>query len=302
MSSFVPTGPWKYVKHPQFQAETVYGVFNNSGTYIHMGAVANITPNANIEHEDIPLLGKFRIWKSIFMGQMFTTNTRYRPIDTNLQKRGLLVPAGAGTNDESINIVDSQMIDGTEKYEAVKGQITVNFVNEITRLGVNITQDFEGSDNTDYFASQAALGIGSATLITADPTASPWTGISSGIDPIKLAGILENTGRVQFTGTWGIAKLRPNGTTAIKYQGPASLRYGIEVQLWLGDSTTMYGYLKNYTPITMNYQITPNVRYEFDSVRMFGYSRSVEAGGAEYQIENYVGMADSDAEIYGTTY
>lgn len=302
MSSFTPTGPWKYKKHPQYQAESVYNVFNNSGSYTHMGALANITPNVNIEHEDIPLLGKYRIWKSIMMGAQHILNTRYRPINTDLQKRGSNIPNGAGTNEEGINIVDSQMIDGTEKYEAFTGLITTNYVEEITRLGVNITQDFEGADTKDWVASQAALGVGGATLITADPTESPWTGISSGLDPITLAGIKENTGRVQYSAQWGIAKLRPNGTISIKYQGPASLRYGVEVQLWLGDSTAMFGYLKNYTPIAMKYQVTPNVAFDFSSVRFFGYTRSVDAGGGEYQTEAYVGMGDSDINIVGTTY
>jgi hypothetical protein len=280
----------------------VYGVPNNSGSYTHMGALANISPSVNIEHEDIPLLGKYRIWKSIMMGAQYLVGTRYRPIDTQLQNQGSLVPNGAGTNDESLNIVQSMLVDGTEKYEIYKGLITTNFVEEITRLGVNITQDFEASDISDFGASQAAIGVGSATLVTTDPTESPWTGISSGLDPITLAGIKENTGRVQYSAQWGIAKLRPNGTISIKYQGPASLRYGVEVQLWLGDSTSMFGYLKNYTPIELKYQVTPNVRFEFDSVRFFGYTRSMDAGGAEYQTEAYVGMGDSDIEIYGTTY
>lgn len=302
VTTFAPTGPWKYVKHPQQQAETVYGTPNNTGSYVHMGALANISPAANIEHEDIPLLGKYRIWKSIMMGAQYLVGTRYRPIDTSLQKRGSLPPAGAGTNDESINIVQSQTVDGTEKYEIFKGLITTNYTNEITRLGVNVTQDFEGSDNSDFGASAAAIGVGSATLVTTDPTESPWTGISSGVDPLQLAGSTENVGRAQYSATWGIAKLRPNGTISIKYQGAASLRYGIECQLWIGDSVNMYGYLKNYTPIDYKYQITPNVRYQFTSARFFGYTRSVDAGGGEYQTEAYVGMGDSDIQIFGTTY
>src|SRR4029079_7224432 len=165
----------------------------------------------------------------------------------------------------------SQTIDGTEKYEIFKGLITTNYVNEITRLGVNVTQDFEGADNSDFGANAAAIGVGSATLITADPTESPWTGISSGLDPIDLAGVKENVGRAQYSAAWGIAKLRPNGTISIKYQGAASLRYGVEVQLWLGDSTTMYSYLKSFTPIQLKNQITPNVRYQFVTGRFFGY-------------------------------
>jgi hypothetical protein len=301
--NFIPSGPWKYRKHPQIQAETVYGIMNATGNYKHMGALANITPNTNLEHEDIPLLGKFRIWKSIYMGITHVINTKYRPIDTDLTKRGLLSPAGAGTNDESVNIVDSQLVDNIEKYEAFMGLITTNYVNEITRTGVNITQDFEASDIKDFVTTPAALGLGTAVLTTTDPTDSPWTGISAGPDPIKINGNLENTGRIQYTGAWGLAKLRPNGTTTVKYQGPSSLRYGVEIQLWLGDVQTLYGsYLKTYNPIFLQYQITPNVRFEFDSVRLFGYSRSVDAGGTEYQTENYVGMADSDAEVYGTTY
>jgi hypothetical protein len=300
-TTFAPTGPWKFKKHPQYLKETNYGVAD-TGTAIHTGALTNLNATVTIEHQDLPMLGKYGLWRSVMMGNVFNVELRYMPTSTDLQKRGSALPAGTGTNEESITITDSQTVDGVEKYEAFFGSITTAFSYEITREGINVTHGFECKDLTDFGASQAAIGTNTITMTSADPTNKVFTGITSGPDPFTLAGNKENTARFKYDATWGIAKCRPTGTISVKYLGPASRRMGIEYQLWLGDSTAAFANLKNYDAMAVEYIVTPNVKFSFDSIRTFGYARSTPVGGTEYQIEAYTGLIDGDITIVGTTY
>jgi hypothetical protein len=311
MPTITPTGAPDVIKKPQFVEEITEGTLPLSGpTFKSCGLVQSIGADVSIENNKIRPLGEFDVKKQVKLGEVYTSEIKFQPDNFSLMKYGMLLPISPSTTPPdktmvapnntvgvSISILMSALIDGVEKYKVYTGVKFNGISGEITREGgFNVTMPFQCISISDW---TVAPTFSPAATYAADPTANPWSGITSGADPLLVNSVVYDTTSFKFDIDLGVQRFRPNGITAFKYS--KSFQRNLSVS-WntLVYNSVLLGDLRSYTPRTVAYTIATGKVLTFNSVRTESYSAGLEGGSTDFAMEEFSGVAEGGLTITDT--
>jgi hypothetical protein len=295
--TYVPTGPWEYIKQPQFTEEVTYGTLPlNNTTFTSCGLVTEVTREFTIENEQYRNIGSRDIYAQIKLGEQHTFSFKYRPIptvSTNFMKYGTELPSGTGTNAKSISILVSKNINDTELYKVFTGVKTASITIEVTRAGgVNVTHNFKCKNITEWGSEPSFTGT---TTYATDPTAEPFTGISSGSNPLTIAAANYDTPRFSVTVDQGLTELKPNGELTLKYLYATNRSITVDFDTWVNDSVSsvLNAAQAAYTAQAASYKLnaSPSIDLTFTSLKFDSATEGDTAGGSEFTMAKFSGTA-----------
>lgn len=291
--AYVPTGAWEYVKQPQFIEETTYGELPlASPTFTSCGLITEATREFTIENEQYRVLGNRDVHTQIKLGEQHTFSLKYRMTDIVLANYGITLPGGTGTNAKSLSILVSKKINDVENYRIFTGVKTASITLEITRAGgINVTQNFKAKNISEWSATPPSF-TGTVTYANL-PTDDPWTGISSGSDPLDIEGANYDTPRFSMTVDQGLQELKPNGELSLKYLYATNRTITLDMDVWISN-TVLNAAQGAYTAQDVVYTLksgTPTTTLTFASVKFDTSSEGDTAGGAEFTMAKFSGTA-----------
>lgn len=303
----VPTGAPDVIKKPQFVEEVVEGTLPlASPTFKSCGLVQSLGADITIENNKIRPLGEYDVKKQVKLGEVYTSEIKFQPDNFRLMKYGMLLPISPTTTPPdktmvapnntvgvSVSILMSALIDGVEKYRVYTGVKFNGISAEITREGgFNVTMPFQCISISDWTVSP----VFTSPTFAADPVADPWSGISSGADPLTINSVIYDTTSFKFDIDLGVQRFRPNGVTAFKYS--KSFQRNLSVS-WntLVYNNVLIGDLRAYNPRTVSYTIATGKNLAFNSVRTESYSAGLEGGSTDFAMEEFSGVAEGGLTI-----
>lgn len=290
MINFIPTGAWKFIKPPQFVAETSFGVPPSSPTFGLLGNVTGISPNIGIQKEVIRVIGNRDPVTQTKMMEVFAGAFRYRPYSKSTMAYGINLAnesSPAGTNAESITVAFSLEINGSEKYFAFVGMKTDKISVEVSKdAGVVVGQDFRWKQSVMFASDLTSIGITTPTYITSFPNDAPWTSLAGGADPFEIESVVWPTDRIKFDVNQNLDAISPNGSNSLEYLGATIREASIDFDLWLKGSE-MHDYLMALSLIDGEYTLkadpTTPVKIAFTDMGLDSQSMNFEGNAKTFQ-------------------
>lgn len=258
--NFQPTGAWKIVKPPQFVVENSYGVTPASPSFSLLGDVTGISPNFGIQKEVVRVIGKRTPVTQTKLMNVFAGAFRYRPYNSTMMKYGINVAnesSPSGNNAESMSIVWSMMLNGSEKYFGLQGVKTDKISVEISKDGgVVVGQDFRWKASYLYQDDLDDMGITTPDYIDNSdiPNTAPWTSLAGGSDPFTLEAVTIPTDRIKIDVNQNLDAISPNGTDSIEYLGASIWEASLDFDIWAKDGT-FHDYLMDLELVDGTYTI-----------------------------------------------
>jgi hypothetical protein len=311
--SYIPTAAADIVKQPQFTEETTDGTLPLSGpTFVSCGFVESLGEEIKENNNQIRPLGSFDVQKKIQLNEEITSSIVFQPSDFKLMKRGILTPispsttpadptmvAPNGTNGVSISILFTALINGTEKWKIYKGVRFDGCSGVIEReSGFKVTMPFHAKDVTDWVATPT---FSPAATYAAAPSLTPWSGITSGADPLDINSVKYDTTSFKFDVNWKIARPSFNGLTTYKLSKPINREIKVSFNtVTIGGS--LVGDLRAFTNRTVTYTIVgPSTnKIAFNNVNFDSYSKPVSGDSDSVWMESYEGQATGGITFTGT--
>lgn len=306
----VPTGAPDIIKKPQFVEETVEGTLPlTSPTFKSCGLVQSIGRDITIENNKIRPLGEYDIKQQVKLGEVHTSEIKFQPDNFQLMKYGMLLPISPTTTPAdptmvapnntvgvSISIIMSALIDGVEKYRVYRGVKFNGLSGEITREGgFNVTMPFQCISIDDW----GTAPVFTSPTFAADPSADPWSGITSGADPLTINAVIYDTTSFKFDFDLGVQRFRPNGITTFKYsksfQRNISLAWNTLVY-----NSVLVGDLRSFTARTVAYRIATGKILTFPLVKTENYTAGIEGGSTDFAMEEFTATGQGGLTITDT--
>lgn len=199
-------------------AAGTYATVPSNPSFTSAGAVRELTEGVELESINYRFIGSRDRYKEIKTGTNYTFSTTFNPLDENLMKYGVNLPGGTGTIERDLQFVKSQTVDGTEKYRVYKGarcnSIEISITND---SAVDVTMEWICSTITDWASTPGFTGTANYAL---PPSATPWTNLTGGSQPLIWNSIAQDTPSFSMTVNNNIARIKPNGETEPKWVDP----------------------------------------------------------------------------------
>ena len=313
--SYVPTAAADIIKQPQFTEETVDGtlptVVTGGTTFVSCGFVESLGEDIKEANNQVRPLGSYDVQKKIQLGEEITSSIVFQPSDFKLMKRGILTPvapsatppdpkmvAPNGTNGVSISILFTALINGTEKWKVYTGVRFDGCSGTIERAGgFKVTMPFHAKNVTDWTATPTFTP---AAVYAANPALTPWSGITSGADPLDINGTKYDTTSFKFDIGWTIARPSFNGLTTYKLSKPIKREIKVSFDtVTIGG--TLVGDLRGYTPRDIEYTIVAAGvnKMKFNQCNFDSYSKAVSGASDEIWMEQYEAQATNGITFTG---
>lgn len=311
--SYIPTAAADIVKQPQFTEELIDGTTPLSGpTFVSCGFVESLNENVDEANNQIRPLGSYDVQKKVRLNEEVTGEITFQPSDFKLMKRGILNPvspsatppdptmvAPNGTNGVSITLLYTALVNGTEKWKLFKGVRFDGCSGVIEReSGFKVTMPFHAKDVTDYAATPT---FAPAATYAAAPSLTPWSGISSGADPLDINSIKYDTTSFKFDINWTIARPSFNGLTTFKLSKPIKREIKVSFNtVTIGGA--LIGDLRGFTARDVEYTIVTAGanKIKFNQCNFDGYSRAVAGDSDDVWMEEFTAQATNGVTFTGT--
>lgn len=292
---FIPIGPWSIVKPPQYVEETTIGVPPAAPTFKMAGNLQTLAVSRTDQVLDTRFVGSRDIGSSVQLGLEHGIDLSYIPSDLTLMKYGTEYPSGTGTSASSLTIVESVLLNGVEKYIEFLGCVCDKISVKISRAaGISVTQTFFAKNAVDY-ASALAAPITTPTFGTPS-TADPWTGITSGPDPLSWNAVTYPIREFNFDVAQNAIKLETNGTPSFEYAAPGNRDITFSFGTWNKDGVLL-GDMSALTNRTLTYTmaVVAGTTYlaTFTNATIRDYKWSQASGTNDFVMEQWTGRARS---------
>lgn len=313
--SYIPTAAADIVKQPQFTEETVDGtlpVTVTTGThFVSCGFVESLGEDIAENNNQIRPLGSYDVQKKIQLGEEITSEIVFQPSDFKLMKRGILTPvapsatpadptmvAPNGTNGVSISILFTALINGTEKWKYYTGVRFDGCSGVIEReSGFKVTMPFHAKNVTDWVVTPTFTP---AAVYAANPSLTPWSGITSGADPLDINATKYDTTTFKFDIAWTIARPSFNGLTTYKLSKPIKREIkGSFNTVTIGGS--LVGDLRGFTARDIEYTIVTGGtnKIKFNACNFDSYSKPIAGDSDDIWMEEYEFQATAGVTFTG---
>lgn len=290
---FTPVGPWSVIKIPQYVEEASIGVPPPSPVFKAAGNLATIAVSRTDQVLDSRWVGNRDLQSNILLGLEHGIDLTYIPADLTLLKYGTEYPAGTGTSASSLAIIESISLNGVEKYVEFLGCLCDKISVKISRAaGISVSQTFFPKAVVDYAASlQAPI---TTPTYASTPSVDPWTGITSGPDPLTWNGTPYPIKEFNFDVAQNVIKVETNGTASFEYAAPGNRDINFSFGTWAKDGTIL-GDMTSLTPRTLIYTIAvvAGTTYlaTFNNATIRDYKFSQSAGTNDFVMEQWTGKA-----------
>lgn len=279
--------------------------------FVSCGFVESLGEDIAENNNQIRPLGSFDVQKKIRLGEEITGEIVFQPFDFKLMKYGINNPiapsatpadptmvAPNGTNGVSLSILYTALINGVEKWKVYKGVRFDGCSATIEReSGFKVTMPFHCKDVTDWVVTPTFTPA--ATYASA-PALTPWSGITSGADPLDINGVKLDTTSFKFDIGWTIARPSFNGLTTYKLSKPIKREIKVSFNtVTIGGATV--GDLRGYTPRDIEYTIVAGGtnKIKFNACNFDTYSKPVEGDSDDIWMEEYEAQATNGVTFTG---
>lgn len=314
--SYVPTASADILKQPQYTEESVDGTLPTTvagGTkFISCGFVESLAEDIAENNNQIRPLGSFDVQKKVRLGEEITGEIVFQPFDFKLMKYGILTPvapsatppdptmtAPNGTIGVSLSILFTALINGTEKWKVYTGVRFDGCSGTIEReSGFKVTMPFRAKNVTDWTATPTFTP---AAQYAANPALTPWSGVTSGADPLDINGVKYDTTSFKFDVGWTVARPSFNGLTTYK------LSKAIKREIKISFNTVtiggaLVGDLRGYNARDVEYTIVTAGanKIKFNQCNFDSYSKPVEGDSDDIWMEEFEAQATNGVTFTGT--
>lgn len=177
--SYVPSTNKDYLRRIQYTE----GALGTDNAFLNIGFVSRFNSTLTNDREVIRELGFEDIGYDLKLGEVITAELGWRAIDPTMIKYCMSLCNGAGTPENSINILENCRINNTSKYFVTEGlkptrlSLTYARMLELSANFVGLTQ----GDAIDETALETLVGadVGAVQYAPAITTA-PWSNLSGG--------------------------------------------------------------------------------------------------------------------------
>jgi hypothetical protein len=318
--SYIPTAQVDVIKRPQFVEEITEGTLPlNNGlptpgpiTFTSVGWGMTLGEDLAIETDKLRMLGSYDVEKQLKLGKTFTSEISYKPFDFKFAGYGLKVPvspavtppdptgvARNGTAGVSLSILLSARIDGVEKFKIWKGVKFGGCSGEITRDGgCTFTLPFECKDITDWIV-EPTWSNGAPTYAPNPTATTPFTGISGGADPLKIATVAYDSNSFSFNVDLGMMNYKPLGQETFKFR--KSMQRNITCDFnTLVKNNVLIGDVSAYTPRDVEYTFATGKKLQFNGVQFESRVAPMDANSTDFWVEEISGQASAGLTITDT--
>lgn len=305
--SFKPTGAPDVVKPPQFVEEIVEGTLPlNDGLptagptiFRSCGLVTALGKDIDVQMTTLRPLGFYDTQRQIKLGEQQTSTIQFHPFNFELMRYGLNTPnlttpgnPGSGTKNStvgvSISILMSALIDGVELYRIYKGVKFASMSIEISKAnGFVVSMPFRAKTITDWVAMPS---FAPAATFASLPAGEPWSGITSGPDPLKINTVAYPTTSFTADFDMGMNYFESNGNVTFDFSKAFKRDISLSFDT-LVKNNVLIGDLTAFDTNTVEYTIhsTGPKRLTFNNVRFNNYAAPLEGDSTNFATETFQG-------------
>lgn len=293
--SFTASGPWDFVKVPQYVEETSYELPPAAPTYIAPGNIMSINPSRDVDVDENRYLGSRDLKSQIQLGMKYAIEFEYKPANITLMKYGTEYPAAAGTNAKSLSFVWSQLINGVQKYTEVRGAVCDKVSFSISRKGgVSCTQGWIAKSMSNYLTAPASPVT--TPTYASNPVTTPWSGITTTTQPVTINGSPWPASEFKFDVSQNPVTIDPIGIQSFDYAAAGNRDITVGFTTWSYDGTLIDD-LTAFTAreVVLTLAVVAGVTYtaSFHNVKFNSYKVSDAAGANEFRMESFDAKAES---------
>lgn len=292
---FVPIGPWSVVKEPQYVEEDSFGIPPANPTFKLCGNLSNLSISSTNQVLDTRYVGPSArdISSSVQLGLEHSFDISYIPSDLDFMHYGTdLVPI---CEEKSITLIEQVMLNCVPKYITFKGCVCDKISVKISRsAGMSCTQSFFAKDAIDYTDQPPAPITTPNWAPPHDITKDPWTGITSGEDPLTWDNEHYPVKEFNFDVAMNAIKLETNGTKSFEYAAQGNRDITFSYGTW-NKNGKLLGDMKNMNKRDLKYVIakTPEAVFEakFTNAHLRDYKWAQASGANDFVMEQWTGRA-----------
>ncbi len=183
--------PIQYVEEGTTGA--TYGIIPASPTFLLPGVVQDLSDTPQVESAIKRTVGQRNYYKNLLTKHRYTFELKFAPYSSTFLKYGSEAPVGAGTIAASLAFAKVQKINnaGTlaDSYTFYKGCRPTSLDINIAGGIVEATMSFVAKEKTiPVFTANGGLTTPTWKEF-ADLTATPWTHLDGGADPLTIDGV-----------------------------------------------------------------------------------------------------------------
>jgi hypothetical protein len=190
--SLAVTTSLKVIEEPQWILETAYATPPTTGTLLHGGPIKSFAYSVETNASDYRKIGSPDLYKILKLGERFTLDINFQPIDNVLIAKAinLLEDDATDNREQSITWYFSQMMNNAgalaEFHVIAKGCLPNSITIDLSNEAVDVSISYAVSEiPIPNMVDPLDAGVTSA----ADITAAPWTGLSGGVNSITWNAI-----------------------------------------------------------------------------------------------------------------
>jgi len=280
----------------QYVEETTPGQTPTSPTLIHAGPIVDLADSQESQAIKYRQIGSRDMYAMIKTGELFSFDITFNPLDDGLLNYAINLP-GVGSQNigKTLSFIKSALIDGTEMYTIYKGAVADSCDISITADGaVEVTISYICTEIT---TPSTTHGLTTPVFAT-NPSAIPWTNLSGGVGPLRIAGVasgnIVDTPSFSCSITHNIERVKPNGQTTPKFVVPTLRDVTFEFDTWHKD-TVQIAAQKALSARTMEYKLSSTKSLQFVDAYLESMGMSDATSSTSPKIESYTGSAKSVA-------
>lgn len=280
---------------------TNYGSTPSSSTFTLVGNNTEITPNLDVQHLDVNVLGSEDVIDAVKSQSLYTFGISYNPI--NLSLWAYLYDAsggGAGSPDESLSFTYSYYLDGTQYYQHIRGARPTSGTMSINRGMWDCNMTFIAKDIT--VPSTTDGNGGTPVYSSSETTSSPILHSDGGGQPFSWNSTNYGERSFSLTVSRGMSVMSVNGETDITYTKASTRNITFNADVYAGTTGAILSLYNDYeakTKRTLAYKFTssPSKTFTLANCVLTGYNESKSAGNTDALMINLSGRAESVTDV-----
>jgi len=258
-----------------------YGAAITSPTFIAVGKVTDINLQPDIQHSDTDVLGNEDVIDAVKTMENYTFTISFEMINTTLINYAYSASGGGtGSIDESLTMMFSEYLDGTENFTAMYGCRPTSCTVNLDRGIWTATMTFMCKEIT--LPSATSPWSASTPVHASETSSATLTHTDSGADPFTWNSVAYPESKFSSTVTRGMSVQAVNGTAKIIYCKASTRRIDFSVDAFVKAVTLETDWLAK-TERTAGYSIStaPNDDFAFVDCVITSYSRQKTASNAD---------------------
>lgn len=281
---------------------TSYGTTPSSATFTLVGNNTEISPNLDVRHLDVSVLGSEDVIDAVKAESLYTFGISFNPINTTLWSY-LWNAAQSGSTpnpDISLSFTYSYKLDGTQYYQHLRGCRPTSGTLAVSRGMWDANMVFICKDIT--IPSSTDGNTGTVTYSSSETSSSPIIHTDGGGAPFTWNS--QNYGERSFSTsvTRAMSVVAVNGETDITYTKSAAREITFSADVFAGTTgaiTSLYSDYEAKTARAFSYKFTtsPAKTLTYASCVLTGYDEKKSAGNTDALIISLTGRAESVTDL-----